>query len=335
MTPASLDAALLADCGRLLLEFNQFELARQFLEPVLTKAPSAGGARLDLAIAIYHLQTPAAALAELDQTTPPERKGDYYLLRAQLLDALGKLPEAADALNRGIQTAPTRPELYLQAAGFLLKHKHYDQALKLLEQASHILPDNQDLLLAQAVTPGDYSARRGGAKDPRQDSGALAEWDRPYLLNGILLEIQLRSEEARQMLETAIALGADTPETYYYETLAITHTAPNDLVLAQGTIARALELTSNDPYIFLLAGKISIARKEYSAAIEQLVRATNLLPTLIPAHYALRDAYKAAGDEQKSAAEVEAIGRIADNNAASDRSPFPVEDFVFTVRPPG
>lgn len=335
LTPASLDAALLADCGRMLLEFNQFELARRFLEPALAKDPSAGAPRLDLAIAIYHLQTPAAALLELDKTLPTDRKGDYYLLRAQLLDALGKIPEAADALNHGIQTAPTRPELYLQAAGFLLKHKQYDQALTLLEEASRILPDNRDLLLAQAVTlaiiPRDEEAQKILAKVQAR----WPEWDRPYLLNGIILEIQLRSEEAKQMLETAIALGADTPETYYYETLAITHTAPDDLGLAQSTIARALALTSNDPYIFLLAGKISIGRKQYSTAIEQLVRATNLLPNLIPAHYALRDAYKAVGDERKSAAEVQAIERIADKNAASDRSPFPVEDFVFTVRPPG
>jgi tetratricopeptide (TPR) repeat protein len=335
LTPAALDASLLADCGRMLLEFNQFELARQFLEPALAKAPSDGAARLDLAIAIYRLQTPAAALLELDKTSPGDRQGDYYLLRAQLLDALDKFPEAADALNHGIQTAPTRPELYLQAAGFLLKHKRYDQALRLLEQASGILPDNRDLLLAQAVTlaiiPRDEEAQKILAKIQAR----WPEWDRPYLLNGIILEIQLRSAEAKQMLETAIALGADTPEAYYYETLAITHTTPDDLALAQSTIARALTLTSNDPYIFLLAGKLSIARKQYPAAIEQLVRATNLLPTLIPAHYALRDAYKAVGDERKSAAEVQAIERIADKNAASDRSPFPVENFVFTVRPPG
>jgi lipopolysaccharide biosynthesis regulator YciM len=137
------------------------------------------------------------------------------------------------------------------------------------------------------------------------------------------------------MLETAIALGANTPEAYYYQALAITHTAPDDLESAHNAIARALALTAKDPYVFLLAGKISLARKEYSAAVEQLVQSTQLLPTLIPAHYALHDAYKAMGDDQKSAVELETIQHIADQNAASDQSPFPMEDFVFTVRPPG
>jgi len=150
----------------------------------------------------------------------------------------------------------------------------------------------------------------------------------------MILEIQLRSAEALPLLETAIALGAKTPEAFYYQALAITHARPNDLESAHQAISRALALTPNDPYIFLLAGKISLARKDYQAAVEQLGHSTRLLPTLIPAHYALHDAYKAMGDEQKSAAELEAIQHIADQNAASDKSPFPVEDFVFRVRPP-
>ena len=137
------------------------------------------------------------------------------------------------------------------------------------------------------------------------------------------------------MLETAIALGAATPQAYYYEALAITHSAPNDLEAAQNAIDGALALASTDPYIWLLAGKISLARKEFPAAIERLAKAIRLLPALIAAHYALHDAYQAIGDEQKSAAELEAIQRIADNDAASDKRPLPAEDFVLTGRPPG
>ena len=332
---ASSDPGLLSACGRILLEFEQYPLAGEFLETALGSDPSLSAARLDLAIVLFHLESPQAALAELDRTPAANRQGDYYLLRAQLLDALGKIPEAADALNRGIQAAPTRPGLYLQAAGFLLKHKLYDKALSLLEQASRILPDNRDLLLTQVVTlaviPRDEEAQKLLAKMQAR----WPEWDRPYLLNGIILEIQLKSAEARQMLETAVALGANTPEAYYYQALAITHTDPNDLEGAHNAIAHALALTAKDPYIFLLAGKISLARKEYPAAIEQLRQATHLLPTLIPAHYALHDAYKAVGEEQKSAEELGAVQRIADENAASDQSPFPMEDFVFTVGPPG
>ena len=327
------DPEMLARCGRTLLEFGQYAQAREFLEAALTKAPATNAARLDLAIAMFQLQSATAALDELDKTPVAGRQGDYYLLRAQLLDAQGRMEEAADALNQGIRAAPTRSTLYLQASGFLLKHKLYDKALALLEQASRILPDDRELLLAQAVTlaitPRDEDAQKLLAKIQAR----WPEWDRPYLLNGMILEIQLKSTEALPLLETAIALGANTPEAYYYQALAITHVRPNDLDGASTAISRALALGANDPYISLLAGKLSLARKDYTAAVQQLAQATHLLPTLIPAHYALRDAYKAIGDEQKSAEELEAIQHIADENAASDKSPFPVEDFVFRVRP--
>jgi tetratricopeptide (TPR) repeat protein len=330
----SSDPALLVGCGRILLEFEKYQLGREFLETALRSNQSLSAARLDLAIALFHLETPQAALAELDKTLVADRKGDYYLLRAQILDAQGEVQEAAEALNQGMRTAPTRPALYLQAAGFLLKHKLYDKALALLEQASRILPDDRDLLMTRAVTLAVITRDGDAQKLLAAIQVRWPEWDRPYLLNGMILEIQLKSAEALPLLETAIALGATTPEAYYYQALAITHSRPSDVDSAYEAISRALALTPNDPYIFLLAGKISLARKDYTAAIVQLAAATRLLPTLIPAHYALHDAYLAVGDEQKSAAELDAIQRIAEQNAATDQSPFPVEDFVFHVGPP-
>jgi tetratricopeptide (TPR) repeat protein len=327
--------AMLADCGRTLLEFEQYEPAREFLEAAIAAAGSLSAARLDLAIVLFHLRSPEAAFTELDKIPMVDRKGDYFLLRAQILDAQGKIPEAVEALNHGIQSAPTRASLYLQATGFLLKHKLYHEAQDLLDQASRILPNERELLLAQVVTLELLRRNIDSAKLLAKIQARWPEWARPYLLNGILLEIQLKSAEARQTLETAIALGANTPEAYYYQALAITHAAPSDLDSAEDAIKHAMALASKDPYIYLLAGKISLARKEYGAAIERLLEATRVQPTLIPAHYALRDAYRALGDEQKSAAELEAIKHIASQNDTAEQSPFSMEDFLFTVRPPG
>jgi tetratricopeptide (TPR) repeat protein len=210
----------------------------------------------------------------------------------------------------------------------------FKEALALLAQASRILPDNRELLLSQAVTLSVLRRDDDAQKLLTKIQATWPEWDRPYLLNGIILEIQLKSSQALPLLETAIALGAATPDAYYYEALAITHATPEALDNAARAIGQALRLTAKDPYIFLLAGKISFDQKRYSVAIEQLQKATELLPTLIPAHYALRHAYQALGDEAKAATEMTAIKRIASETAASEKSPFPVEDFLFSVRPP-
>jgi tetratricopeptide (TPR) repeat protein len=331
---ASSDPQILARCGTALLEFEQYEAAREFLEAVVAVTPSFSAARLDLATAVFHLDGPHTALNELDKTAPEDRKGDYYLLRAQLLDSLGKVPEAADALNRGMQLAPTRASLYFQAASFLLKHQLRQEALSLLEQASRIVPDARELLLAECVALILVHRESDAEKLLAEIQARWPEWDRSYLLNGILLQMQLKPGEARRMLETAIALGAATPEAYYYQALSITESAPQDSESAEKAIDRALGLAPNDAYVFLLAGKIAVARKDYATGVQRLQRATQLQPGLIPAHYALRSAYKAIGDEQKSAAELAEIKRIGAENAAAKPSIASVEDFLFTVRAP-
>ncbi len=110
------DPKILNDCARVLMEYREFGLAREFLEPVVAADPSLSDARLDLAIATFHAVGAEAGLAELDKTPPDQRKGDYFLLRAQILDAKGRLEEATDDLNRGFRTAPTRSDLYFQTS---------------------------------------------------------------------------------------------------------------------------------------------------------------------------------------------------------------------------
>ena len=311
----------------------------------LSRIPSSGNHDPDVAalkaralaltaISRLRLQGPNAALAELDQIPVAYRQGDYYLLRAQILDSMGKIQDAVGALNLGIRADPERPDLYLQATGFLLKHNLLREASDLLDQASRLLPDARELLLAHVVVL-ELLRREVDAQNLLSTIQARwPKWDRAYQLRGILLEIQLKSVEARKALETAIALGANTPEVYYYKALAITHSAPDDLDGAQKAINHALALTSKDPYAFVLAGKISLAKKNYSQAVQQFLAAARLQPTLIPAHYGLRDAYKALGDERKSAAQMQEIKLLARENQPPGQNPFAAERFLFAVQPP-
>lgn len=334
LAPADLSPPLRAQCGRILLDLERYADARAFLERALAAAPGLSDARLDLAIALFRLHDPAGALRQLDEDPALARQGDYCLVRAQILDAQGKIQEAAAALNQGMHAAPTRATLYYQATSFLLKHKLYHEAQTLLQEASRILPDDRELLLAQVVTLDLLQQTLESEKLLAKIQAHWPEWERPYLLKGILLETKLSSVEARQTLETAIALGAHTPEAYYYDALAIMHSAPDDLDAAQNAIEHAMALTSKDPYIYLLAGRISLERQDYAKAVERLRRATGLQPGLIPAHYALREAYAALGDRKKSRDELEAIKQIAAETAGTGISPFSLEDVLFTVRPP-
>jgi tetratricopeptide (TPR) repeat protein len=292
-------------------------------------------ARTGLVLLLFYRQGAEAALQELNKTPEAERTSDDYLLRAQILDAQGKLPEAAAALNEGLRTAPSRAGLYYEAVDFLLKHKLYHEAEEFLEGALRARPDDRDLLLAQAITLNLLRRNADSERVLAQIQQKWPQWERVYLVEGMLLEMALKSAHARETLEKAIALGANIPEAYYYDALAITHAAPQDVEAAQNAIDHALALSDNDPYIYLLAGKIAMSRNDYSGAIQYLLKATELEPSLVPAHYELRHAYAALGDERKSQAEMETIKHIASETNGTDDSRFAVEDFLFAVRPPG
>ncbi|HZU28769.1 MAG TPA: tetratricopeptide repeat protein [Bryobacteraceae bacterium] len=324
------DDALSVRCGTTLLNHEQYQAALPFLTQAATKLASA---RLDLAIALFHTKSAEAAIAELDRTPAAERQGDFYLLRAELLDAMGKVAEAADALNRGIRAAPARPSLYLEATGFLLKRGLYRQALEFVEAATRLLPDERELALAQAITLELLNRRDDASRLLDRMQERWPEWDRPWLLRGMLLESQYQSAEARQALETAIALGAGTPEAYYYLALAITHAAPDDTAAAQKAIEEAMKRTSSDPYVYLLAGKIALARNDYPTALQRLQEALRLSPQLVAAHDAMRRTYHAMGDDAKAEAEATAMKEITENRKAPDEAPAALGNLLFSVHP--
>jgi tetratricopeptide (TPR) repeat protein len=326
---------LLATCGKALFDFEQYAPAREFLEPAVAATPSATDLRLDLAIAVFHSASAADALQILDEMPADQRKGDYFLLRAQILDAMEKPGEAAEALNHSFDTAPTRADLYFQAALFLIKHQQYQRAIRLLEQANRALPGLPDLQLIEAMAYEIVRQHDDCLRVLEQVESRWPEWAAPYMVHGISLAIRLRSEEAKPVLENAIALGADNGVANYYLALAIVNSSPEKVEEAQSAISKALRMSPDDFYVQSLAGKIDYLRKEYPAALEHLNTALRLWPDMAEAHQTLAGVYKALGEKEKSIAELKEIVRIKQENPTADQlPPFPMSDLLFTVRPP-
>ena len=328
--------ALLAQCGKSLLDGEQYAEASEFLEPAVTGDPSNIDTRLNLAIAVFHSRGPDAALQVLDTMPGEERKGDYFLLRAQLLDALRRPQEATEALNRGIRSTPTRPDLYFQAALFMIDHNQVQEMLDFLARAEGVAPENPELWLTQAI--GFAILHQTG-----QAAGVLAkmesrwpEWYLPYLVHGVILDYGLRGAEAKPLLETAIALGAHQAMAYYHLASAALGQEPADLPEATRAIREALARNSKDAFIQSLAGKIAFLEKDYSAAVEHLHAALEIWPDMIEAHETLSATYRALGEKDKSVEELKAVLRIKQQNpGAIQVAPFPTNDLLFTVGEPG
>jgi len=329
------DPELLAACGKALLDDGQYAASREFLEPAVAAHPAAADWRLDLAAAVFRSAGPEAGLRVLDATEAAQRNGDYFLLRAQMLDALNKPEEAAQALNHGFDAAPTRADLYFEGAMFLIKHKQYQRALHFLEQATRLHPDSPELLLTEAIAYGVVQQYEDSTRLLAQIESRWPEWSLPYEIHGISLETRVRSTQAQPLLETAISLGAHDANVYYYLASAISHARPDDLEGAQQSIQKALKLNPGDAFIQSLAGKIHYERKEYPAALENLNAALRLWPDMIEAHQSLAGVYRAMGEKEKSIAELKDILRIKQENPTADQAPpLPAADLLFTVQPP-
>jgi tetratricopeptide (TPR) repeat protein len=335
---AGADSATLADCGKALLEHEQYGLAAEFLQ----KAPNA---KLDLAIAVFHSVSPAAGLAQLDAMPADQRAGDYFILRAQILDSMGKTAEAVDSLNRGIRAAPRRADMYFEAAAFLIQHGQFQQAAALLEDATRLIPDAPNLWLARAIalelpmahgrSHADQVRSEEAMKVLAQIESRWPAWDLPYLVNGMILQDGLKSREAKQMLDLAIALGCRDADAYYYEALAITHTTPVNLPEAKKAISQAMTLNPEDGASKALAGQILLDEGNYQAAVEQLLAAVRVQPTLYLAHGLLRTAYLKLGESDKAAEELSQMMRLMKQSSEPDQATSSMERLLFTVHVPG
>lgn len=321
---------LLTQGGRALLQYGEYDLARSWLFNAVESEPAA---RLDLAIALSHVSGPKAGLAELEKLGPDRRDGDYWLARAQMLDAAGDAKAAAAALTQALAAAPTRADLYHDAALFLIKHEDISQAARLLEHGVRRLPDDPELALLQAIVLEISGKTADAEKALTALQRRWPEWDRPWLVHGILLAGHARPADARRSIEAAIALGSTDSEAWFYLADTIVNSAPSETAKASDAIAKALQQSPDDPYALSLAGRIQLMRGDADAAIRHLKRAVELLPNLTEAHNHLSRALASAGRSEEAAAAAAVVRKLAAEQRGAEPLPA-VGKTLFRVRAP-
>jgi tetratricopeptide (TPR) repeat protein len=238
-------------------------------------------------------------------------------------------------LNRGFRAAPRRADLYFEAVLFLIKHKLYQQALDLIQQARALASDSPQLVIAEAVVYEVLQRSDQVEQILARIEARWPEWSLPYLLRGVILVSHFKFREARSQLEIALALGGDDAVAYYYLALADTQTAPPDMGAAEGAVRQALAMDATSARAQCLAGKIALSRKQYDIALNYLNAAVRLDPDLEDAHQQLSSLYRALGEKEKSIAELKQVLAIKQKKAGTSQSPAAISSLLFAVgRPP-
>jgi tetratricopeptide (TPR) repeat protein len=196
------------EAGSLLLSSKEYTMAREFLQRAAEERPSA---RLDLALALLYLEGPEPALQSLGKISEGDLTGDGLLLKASILEAAGRRAEAEKTLDQGLHKVSAKPQVVQQAVLMLLRLNRKEDVLNLLEQAIPANPQDSDLLLTKAIVLGLMDRNSAAEKTLREIELRWPEWDRVYLAHGLLLERSARTGEARQKLQTAVALGSQDP----------------------------------------------------------------------------------------------------------------------------
>lgn len=306
------DARTAAEAGKALLLHRQYNLARSFLERAVAGQPAA---YLDLALATYHSEGPQAALSVAESVPEAQRGGDYYLLLAQILDELGRRSPAFEALERAGRLAVTRTDLTVEAALLLLRRHEDQRALGLLEHAERTLPGQPELLLARAVVLELLGKPAAASPLLKRLQGAWPEWDLPYFLEGAMLVSNSRYSEARQLLETAVALGGRSAELYYCLAEAIAGADPGHPETAYDAVSTSLSLRPDYARARALAGRLLFEQGRLDTALEQLRESIRLDGNLAHTHEILARVYAKAGSEPESRTELAIAERLRDHGA--------------------
>ncbi len=210
LSTLKLTASLLAEAVRALLASGQYLFAKQLLEQNGSAATSelAPELGIDLAVADLHVTGAQAGLDDLNRIPQPQRNGDYYLARAQMLELQDRPQDAELSIQQAIRANPTRPELYRQAALLLIKDHHLAEATNLLAQASRTVSKDPEILLLQALALELSGNHASSDSEFKQLESRWPEWYKVWIANALVLAARQQQKGADSMRQASIALGA-------------------------------------------------------------------------------------------------------------------------------
>jgi tetratricopeptide (TPR) repeat protein len=208
-------AAVLANAGRALLEAGQYLPARELLEQAAGAAPT-GGVQLDLARAAFYASGAAEGMRLLDRVPDSARSWDFYLARAEMLDAAGNATEAATALAQALGASPGQSAPYVEACIFLLRKSRTEDAARVSGEAMKSLASDREILIVRAVVLELSGGTAEAQSVLEQIQNRWPEWAAAWAAEGIVSGMHGRRGQAIAALRTAVALGANSKELKAY-----------------------------------------------------------------------------------------------------------------------
>src|SRR6185437_7020466 len=227
-----------------------------------------------------------------------ERGGEFFLSRAEMLEAAGRAQEATLAVVAGLKSPDANAAVYRRALALAVKRKRSEDAVAWMEMGASAQKDNDAILLLEADAyefagrSADAERAWTGVENRRPEESAA------WMEQGIALAAVGKCEAARAKLETAITLGARNVAIYYYAAECAGKGSA-----AEAAVGQAVAAAPEDAWVLALGGRIAIENGDGKLATARLQKAVKLRPGLADAHRNLARAYDVAGRKAEAAAE--------------------------------
>lgn len=240
-------------------------------------------------------------------------------LLGRVLVASGNGTEGSQHLRVAWELARTDPGITFDYAQTLLQDQNFGDAANVLASALGAHADNPQLVLALGVAR--YGQRRF------QDSIELflkvihldPSIQQPYTFLGQMLD-QAGSHlsEITAVYESWVRREPRNPKAKFFLAKALLAAGGNDET-AEDLLRRSIAIDGGRWESHYELGVLQLKKRQYQAALAELIRSIELQPNQPTAHYQLARVYDRLGQPEKAKAEREIHERLASGSTPADR----------------
>jgi tetratricopeptide (TPR) repeat protein len=239
--------------------------------------------------------------------------------------------------QRAAEIDPSEPFLFDWGSELLLHHAP-EPAIEVFTKGNSRYPKSARMLIGLGAAAFARGANEQAVQRMCEASDLNPVDATPYLFLGKMLRAGNRpSQEERDKLERFVKLQPQNAEANYYYAVALwkSRRDPNDPAVSQAEslLARAVQLNRKFAAAYLELGILHAEERDYEKAIADYQQAIQIDPRLEEAHFRLGQAYRQAGEAEKSKEELRIHRQLTQESAQQiDRERHEIRQFVYTLR---
>ncbi len=288
-----MDARAFQNLGVALLLLDRVEEALELTEGAVEARPWDPDVHVLRGEALERAKRPEDAKAAYDRAVDLEPEdAENYWRRGAVLQKLGRNAEAENELRRAMELDPALESAKLALARLLTSTGRHGEALSLLQPSGNEVSPGVKVGLAEVeLASGRPEEALSLLEEAREDD---PDNSRTLLLLGPLYAGRGRLEEARTVLERAVALGEKGPEVR--RNLALVYMQSGKLPAALRELESASRDAPDDASIWFSLGNAHLRARNPGEAAAALERSLELDPNREEALFNLALAYEQRGE---------------------------------------